>query len=117
MLIKLSVGMKLECKYRGIVTVTHLDERGFTVTYRDKEYLQKEEDIGRILFPVKLSEKQAHNLPSRIESCAKCNLIKTGDCLGKAEACEFYEPAYSVDGGEKANWPRLGDASYYRFYG
>lgn len=117
MLIKLSVGMNLECKYRGIVTVTQVDERGFTVTYKDKEYAQKEDDIGRILFPVRVSEKQSNYASNGAKSCEICNLVKTGDCLGKDEVCEFFEPAFSIADEEKVNWPHLGDASTYRLYG
>ena len=41
---------------------------------------------------------------------------RRGDCFGRSEICEDFKSVPSITIEEKNNWPKYGDATYYKYY-
>jgi hypothetical protein len=49
------------------------------------------------------------------KSCKNCIEMRKQECVGEDTICQFYRYAPSISIAEMENWPKYGDASYYRF--
>ena len=49
--------------------------------------------------------------------CKNCMLLKKGDCFGKDNICEDYRYAPDMDDEKRKNWPKYGDATFFRMHG
>lgn len=60
------------------------------------------------------AKSSANTLPgSIINTCENCMEKKNGDCFGAKNVCEFFRPSpTNIEG--KDNWPKYGDATYFR---
>lgn len=108
---KLYEGLKMQCKYRGVVEVSRIETDCFYVKHINIEYKQNYSDIGVILFPYddslqkKSSEKQ----------CSDCARIINGDCIGGSATCEYFVHGVKIEREVVENWPKYGTASSNRY--
>lgn len=49
-------------------------------------------------------------------TCKNCMLYKREDCFGKDTICEDYKYAPDMDDEKRKNWPKYGDATFFRMH-
>lgn len=47
-------------------------------------------------------------------SCYNCLLQKKEECFGKSKICEDYKPIPRINKEKMDNWPKYGDATFFR---
>lgn len=50
-------------------------------------------------------------------TCRNCLEYKKSDCFGKPQICEDFRYSPDMDDEKRKNWPKYGDASYFRMHG
>ena len=48
------------------------------------------------------------------QKCENCMLNIKGECFGRKAICEDYSYAPQIDEEIRKDWPKIGDATYYR---
>lgn len=49
-------------------------------------------------------------------NCRKCKLYRREDCVGERQICELFETAPDISKEEMDQWPKYGDATYWRLH-
>ena len=50
-------------------------------------------------------------------TCKNCLEYKKSECFGKPQICEDFRYSPDMDDEKRKNWPKYGDASYFRMHG
>ena len=128
---ELYIGQTLRCKNNELVIIIDFRDDRIFVDYKGKVYERNRNIVGVKLFFLeddnyKNEINYRNNLSTasneldlqeniNLECCNTCMLEKRGDCYGnKNSICENYKHAPSISNKEIENWPKFGDATYYR---
>ena len=110
---KLAIGQRLWFSHDGFVTITDVTSHYILVEYKGKIHRRPQSIIGEKLFltqdlgnTVDKSEKKY--------SCSDCKLYRRDDCFGQKKICEDFKLSPNISENETRNWPKYGDATYYR---
>ncbi len=124
MSLNLYIGQKLKTTTNEFVTIVKIGEKDIYVDYKGKIYKREKSIIGKKLFVIQNNAEDLSNHSSNpitksvveIEkSCNSCMVLKRDECIGKKSICEYYKHSPSISKEEINNWPKFGDATYYRF--
>lgn len=122
--VKIYAGQKLLTTTKEYVTIVKIEGNDILVSYKGKIYKRSKSIIGKKLFIVERDTVKPPNevpatyfKPAPKRACYDCMEMRRGDCFGQKRPCEFFRPAPSVSREEVNNWPKYGDATYYRLKG
>ena len=115
------LGQRLRTTTNEFVTVEGIDGDYIFVCYRNKMYKRDKGVIGTKLFVCEAQEEKVHEEPIEneyatiVECCSNCMEMRSGECAGTQGMCDFYRYAPNILSKEKTvDWPKYGDATYYR---
>jgi hypothetical protein len=122
------LGQRLKTITNEYVTIEKIEDRYIYVSYKNKTYKREKNIIGKKLFiiqdEIKNSADEAFETPSKgpskdinsssRETCKNCMEMRKGECIGKQSICEFFRYAPNISKEELDNWPKYGDATYFR---
>ena len=112
------VGQRLITTSNEVGKVLRIEGDILDVQGEDEVYRCTNDFMGNQL--VVLAEGASEPVPAKekeeeyIEDCENCMLMKNGSCAGLKGLCEDYRPAPSIPKEVKENYPKDGDASFYR---
>lgn len=119
--ISLFEGQELLTLTKETVIIKKIENEFIYLEYKKKIYKRRKSIIGKKLFIInkQYSQNTASQKPlndSDIPSytCKNCMEMRKGECFGKSEICEFFRYAPTISKDEINNWPKYGDATYYR---
>ena len=113
------VGQKLVCLNGEKVIVNRITEAEIIVEYKNKLYRRSKDIIGHKLLLQKYEEQPKISKTSDYSKeyehdCKDCMVLRRGDCFGEKKLCSFFVASPKVTKEEMDNWPKYGDATYYR---
>lgn len=103
---------KLKTTTNEFVTIVKIEKDEIVVFYKGNLYRRNKNIIGEKLFVVEVAMVKPK---SKRKTCNDCMLMRSEECVGAKEICEFFKYAPTIPKEEMVLWPTMGDALSIKF--
>ena len=118
----LYIGLKIRTIDNDLAEIVGIQGQNVKLLYKGKIYTLNKYLINRINKKWFVLDNKIENKKNVEQSCLNrktcnnCMEMKKGECIGDKSISNDYRPSPEISKDELDRWPKVGDASFYRFY-
>lgn len=103
---------KLKTTTNEFATIVKIEKDEIVVFYKGNLYRRNKSIIGKKLF---IADVVSDKIEVKSNTCNDCMLMRSEECVGAKEICEFFKYAPTIPKEEMQLWPTIGDALSIKF--